>query len=184
MRLDLTLTLLGSSLLIVLWGFGSWPLVGEAEPQPGESVDARSDSLAIQEQWERWELAAAREDAGMLASVYAEDAVLLPPSSPAVAGRDTIRSLYDSQFRRSDIGYDFEIGELVIADGWAFRRGSYTITAHLPDGSGPTLRQKFMDIWQRQPDGSWRIARDIWNSSEPPDRFLDSVRKGGEAREE
>ncbi|MGD8329798.1 MAG: hypothetical protein PVJ49_10195 [Acidobacteriota bacterium] len=34
-----------------------------------------------------------------------------------------------------------------------------------PRAGGDTVerRSRFLQVWQRQPDGGWRVARGIWN---------------------
>ena len=49
----------------------------------------------------------------------------------------------------------------------AFRRGRY-VWRGTPRGSGQAIEttNKFLEVWKRQPDGSWRIAVDMWNPAE------------------
>ena len=51
---------------------------------------------------------------------------------------------------------------------WAFERGTYKITL-APRTSGPPISDagKYITIYHRQADGTWVMARDIWNSSNP-----------------
>ncbi len=56
-----------------------------------------------------------------------------------------------------------------MADGWAFHRGTYTIRL-TPVAGGEVIGEngKVIVIFQKQPDGSWKIAREIWNRDNPP----------------
>ena len=64
----------------------------------------------------------------------------------------------------------------VMADGWAFERGSYSIILD-PKAGGASLndRGKYITLYKREPTGNWRMARwmarDIWNSSVSPPRL-------------
>ena len=51
-----------------------------------------------------------------------------------------------------------------MADGWAFHLSEY-IAMVTPKEGGETVEEKgkVLEILQRQPDGSWKIAREIWN---------------------
>ena len=55
-----------------------------------------------------------------------------------------------------------------MAGGWAFERGTYKINL-TPKAGGEPIQDigKYITIYERQP-GAWEIARDIWNSSNPP----------------
>jgi ketosteroid isomerase-like protein len=58
--------------------------------------------------------------------------------------------------------------QVVVAGDWAFDRGNLTITGQLAAGGEPfQYSGNILLIWQRQPDGSWLIAVDIWNSDLP-----------------
>ena len=58
--------------------------------------------------------------------------------------------------------------EVHVADEWAFERGTYTVT-FTPKGTMLTVQDvgKYLTIYQRQADGAWKMARDIWNSNTP-----------------
>lgn len=54
--------------------------------------------------------------------------------------------------------------ETVVMGDWAFSRGTYT--ADLTSGGNAVhVDGKFMTIFRRQDDGSWKIYRDIFNSN-------------------
>ncbi len=47
--------------------------------------------------------------------------------------------------------------------------GRYTITLTPKAEAQPTDDiGKYITVYERQGDGSWRMARDIWNSDSPP----------------
>ena len=49
---------------------------------------------------------------------------------------------------------------------WAFERGTYEITVAPRTGGSPISDAgKYITIYHRQADGTWVMARDIWNSS-------------------
>ncbi|NNL34917.1 MAG: nuclear transport factor 2 family protein, partial [Silicimonas sp.] len=54
--------------------------------------------------------------------------------------------------------------ETVIMGDWAFSRGNYT-AALTRQGNAVNVDGKFMTIFKRQDDGSWKIYRDIFNSN-------------------
>jgi ketosteroid isomerase-like protein len=52
---------------------------------------------------------------------------------------------------------------------WAFERGDYAITL-TPKAGGDPIEDagKYITLYQRQAGGRWLMARDIWNSNNPP----------------
>jgi ketosteroid isomerase-like protein len=101
--------------------------------------------------------------------LIADDAVLMPPNAPPVIGKDAIRAWNNrmsQQFRFQ--AYEPVDHEVVVAGKWAFRRATadWTLT---PVAGGEPIHDsgKFIIVYERQPDGSWLVARDIWNSNTP-----------------
>ncbi|MEE9270651.1 MAG: nuclear transport factor 2 family protein [Candidatus Krumholzibacteria bacterium] len=44
--------------------------------------------------------------------------------------------------------------EVVVAGNWAMVRGEFTLT---PDGESPTVERRYMELWRKQEDGTWRV---------------------------
>ena len=45
--------------------------------------------------------------------------------------------------------------------------GTYVLTLHDPKGEPVTDRGKYVTVWKKQADGSWKVAADIFNSDLP-----------------
>ena len=101
---------------------------------------------------------------------FAADAVQMPPNSTPNVGAESIRAWSGGML--AAFGAEFSLApdevELTGAD-WAFERGTYTIVL-APKAGGDPIRDvgKYITIYRRQPDGAWVMARDIWNSNNPP----------------
>ena len=129
-----------------------------------ERARAEIDSLG-----RKWEEAANTAQVERLVEIYAPDAVILPPGGPVIEGSETIRELFRQEFERFDTKLAFTTQEIEVAGDMAYRRGRY-VWRGTPRLSGQTVEttNKFLEIWKRQPDGSWRIAVDMWNPAESP----------------
>lgn len=100
-----------------------------------------------------------------VAAVYAEDAIVLPPNEAAVQGRAAIQTWLESfppvsnfQVQTQDVEGN---GDL------AYARGSVSFTLSASGAALVEERAKYIEIWRKQKDGSWKIMRDIWNSDRP-----------------
>ena len=61
--------------------------------------------------------------------------------------------------------HDF-LGTTVVGT-WAFEYGTFDTVWRMPDSDQPfTMRGNMLRVLQRQPDGTWKCARAIWNSRE------------------
>jgi len=98
--------------------------------------------------------------------LFTDDAVWMIPSSFKDIGIEEARSFYGftKKFR---FDQRLTIDEITVSGDWAFAR--IGLDGHLrpkDDAQAAPLRSisRHMWIFQRQQDGSWLIARDIWNN--------------------
>ena len=101
---------------------------------------------------------------------FAADAVQMPPNSPPNVGADSIRAWSAGLLAAFRPEFSLLPDEVQLAGAdWAFERGTYTI-ALTPKAGGEPIRDvgKYITIYQRQADEPWVMARDIWNSNNPP----------------
>jgi uncharacterized protein (TIGR02246 family) len=128
---------------------------------------AESDIGALNRLQKQVDSAIIAGDTQRYLTLITDDAVLMPPNGPPVSGKDAIGSWsreMSSQVRIQD--YASRDDEIVVAGDWAFRRATadWTLT---PTAGGPSVRDvaKFIIIYRRQADDSWKVARDIWSSN-------------------
>ncbi len=105
------------------------------------------------------------KDYAKVAASYTADAVVLPANGPAATGRAAIEQLLGtfpplSAFTLNSVEIE-GVGDL------AYQRGTFFMTMQLPGGVTASDSGKYLEIRRRQPDGSWLITRDIWNSDIP-----------------
>jgi len=122
---------------------------------PGEGGSKRAIEAAVQ----RYVEASNQGDADALASLYADDAVLLPPDHEPVRGRAAI-----GEFWRQGTDEGLEVTTLTVeVDGdLGYLVGRY----HLPaTDEEPADSGKYVMCLKRQRDGAWKLTADIWNRS-------------------
>ncbi len=107
-------------------------------------------------------------DADAWAACFANDAVQMPPHFGANSGKAAIEGWSKGFLSIFTCKFSLSVEEVQAAGGWAFERGRYDI-ALTPRAGGESMKDngKYITIYQHQPDGSWKIARDIWNSDQP-----------------
>jgi len=97
-------------------------------------------------------------------SWFAEDGAQIQPGQGEIRGRDAIRELMagldDPNFsltwepRRSDIATSGELG-------WT--TGSYVSRGVGKDGELRQVQGRYVTIWRKQADGSWKVVMDLGN---------------------
>ncbi len=132
-----------------------------------------ADVAAIQALTEAWEAAAEAGDVATLVALRTDDVVQMPPDAPASRGKQALEDFYRSVFEQFSFGgstWPVEgTEEIVVADGWAFHLSEYILRISPKAGGEATEEHgKIIVICQQQPDGSWKLAREIWNRNNPP----------------
>lgn len=102
-------------------------------------------------------------------TAFTNDGVQMPPNAPANLGREGIRTWSQSFLAPFRVEFALLVDEVQVAGNWAFERGRYTISL-TPKAGGKPMQDngKYITIYERQPSGIWGMARDIWNSDNPP----------------
>ncbi|HKY26513.1 MAG TPA: hypothetical protein VJM12_01060 [Pyrinomonadaceae bacterium] len=87
---------------------------------------------------------------------------------PAVEGKDAIRQWIQKELEEFTLeGGKFVPGPLKISNGSAVRRFSIA-GKRVPKKGGDPLQvdNKYMDVLQKQADGSWKFVYRMWNSNQ------------------
>ena len=110
-------------------------------------------------------LAMKRDFAGLVGAYYSDDAVLLPPNAPAVTGHAAIEAFFQTFPPISN--FQLHTLEIEGAGDLAYLRGHYVMTLTPPGGAAIPDSGKYLEIWRKQKDGSWKAARDMFSSDVP-----------------
>ena len=96
--------------------------------------------------------------------VYEDDAKLLPPNSPTVTGKANIQGFWEGAAQALGIRHvSMSTVAVEFIDDTAIEQGEYTLDLAAGEDKG-----KFVVVWKRQPDGSWKWHLDIFNSDLAP----------------
>ena len=108
-----------------------------------------------------------RGDVDALKTLHADDAMLLPPDSPAERGSEAVKlgfkEILDAGWKNMSL-QSIEIG----SDGsLAYHVGK--VEADIPTAAGSSKRVagKYVDIYKRGEDGSWKVHLTIYNMDAP-----------------
>ncbi|MFN8202468.1 MAG: nuclear transport factor 2 family protein [Solirubrobacteraceae bacterium] len=125
------------------------------------SADAQADEAAIRAALNAWPRAWARRDAPAICGLFAPDVVLSFPGGPDRTYRQAcaqFRALTAN--RRRTVRYRRPTIERIVVDGdLAAVRLIWTYRIERRDGKLLERgREKGLDVFERQPDGAWRIT--------------------------
>ena len=132
--------------------------------------DPNADRAALNKVRDDFVTAFNAADAPNIAATYSEDAVLMPQNQEPVTGRTAIETYYKSLHTQVNAKISLTSQEItMIGEDSAFDRGTYllSITPKKDGGTAMEDAGKYLVILERQPDGTWKVVRDIDNSSRP-----------------
>ena len=121
-----------------------------------------ADRTALRALDAQWAKAANAKDFAAIGALYAEEAVLFPPNAEAVKGRGAIQTYFQNFPPFSDMQLNQQ--ELEGCGDIAYGTGTYAMMMTMPGAQAVPERGKYIEIFRKGPDGSWKLARDIFNS--------------------
>jgi uncharacterized protein (TIGR02246 family) len=109
-------------------------------------------------------------DIPKVGAVYTADAVVLAPGSPAMKGRAAITELFNGWLSQMTVtDFSLTTDDLVVAGEYAFETGAFAMNMVLKSGGAAMPdKGKYIVVWKRDSDGSWKIHRDAWNADSAP----------------
>ena len=157
------ITIIPLALLLCLT-FSCQTLTEEAETEAGALSD--EDVAAIKTAYDAYGQTIVSKDWAALIAMYTEDAVIMPPNMPLIQGREAIQAWNEAS--PPITAFNLTCVEIDGRSNLAYVRGVYTLTME-PEGVPEPIQDtgKFLEILQKQADGSWLIAVDIFNSDLP-----------------
>lgn len=135
----------------------------------GPQVDVEAEEAAIRAAEDEALKIAQAKDAERWASVYADDARVFPPNAPLVTGKEAIRKLFAELFASPGFEIDWEVTRVEVsrAGDLGYVVGTHKVTVNDAEGNPVTDRGKWIAIWKKQADGTWKCIEDIWNTDLP-----------------
>ena len=149
-----------SAVGLLLMAFG----VVACAPAAETEEDPAAVRAAIKETNARFAEALNQGDAAAIAALYTEDAIVLPPGQGMVRGRQAIQESMAVDIETNALSdLVLTTSDVQVAGNLAVEVGTYSIQAGAMQDEG-----KYVVVWKKQEDGSWKLYRDIWNSNLMP----------------
>jgi ketosteroid isomerase-like protein len=104
-----------------------------------------------------------------IVSLFADDAVVMPPNDTTLFGKTEIQAWWEDYFQYFRIVSSAESEhELTVVDDQAFERGAASVVI-VPKEQGPRIRDdiRVFAVWKRGLSGAWKVSHWIWNSTKP-----------------
>jgi uncharacterized protein (TIGR02246 family) len=128
-----------------------------------------ADLQAIKATEAAWSKDTASKDINAFAKYYSDDATVLVPNAPVFHGMEAIKSGLKPMFSDPNFSLSFtgQAADVSKSGDLGYSQGSYTATMSDPKGKPMTDKGKYLTVWKKQADGSWKAVEDTFNSDLP-----------------
>jgi ketosteroid isomerase-like protein len=103
-------------------------------------------------------------------AMFTEDAISMPNYMPLSRGKHNIKEQY-RQMMSSGMKFlsaDFKTTDVQVSGDWAFEVGTYSMTMEMPSMGKMSDAGKYLTIYERSHDGTWKTKVETWNNDKPP----------------
>lgn len=116
-----------------------------------------------------WSKAAESKQVAAWVAYYSDDAAVLPPNEKMATDRDAIRKSIGGLFALPGMSIKWAPTKVEAARSGdiGYTWGTYELTVNDPKGKPVIDHGKYVEIWKKQSDGSWKCAVDTFNSDLP-----------------
>jgi ketosteroid isomerase-like protein len=128
-----------------------------------------ADETALRKLDDEWSKAAGSRDVDKTISYYSDDAVVMPPNIPTLTGKEPIRTLWNSMLGSPDFSGGWKATKVEVARSGdlAYISGTYEFNEKDDSGKPITDKGKYLEVWKKQADGSWKCVADMFSSDLP-----------------
>ena len=124
-------------------------------------MDANAKVLARLD--DDWSAAAVKKDVDRVASFYADDAIAYPQNAPAAVGKAAAKKVWAAYFADPSFAISWKTTHAQVDGDLGFTSGTYEDSYKGADGKTVKEAGKYLCVWKKQKDGSWKAIHDMWN---------------------
>jgi len=115
----------------------------------------------------KWAKAAAAKDVEQTIAFYSDDAIVFPPNAASAATKEAIRNGWKEMLGSPGSVISWQPTKVQVGKSveMAWVSGTYELTMNDANGKRINDRGKYLEVWEKQTDGNWKCAADMWNSN-------------------
>lgn len=126
----------------------------------------RSPEETIRVADQQWLRVFAAKDLKNSVAFCTTDGSVLAPNAPIATGHEEIKKLFAGFFALPDLKISWKPTRIQVARSGelGYSSGAYKMDFNDPSGKPISDRGKYVTVWKKQKDGSWKVLLDIFNS--------------------
>ena len=137
-----------------------------ADSLPDNAATTRPAERILRDLDAQWSKAAAAKDLEQTVGFYSDDAIVLPPNATSAATKETVRNVWKDLLAAPGLVISWRPSKVKLGHNGAMAwvSGAYELTMNDVSGKPINDRGKYLEVWEKQADGNWKCAADMWNS--------------------
>lgn len=148
-------------ILLILLATACAPVTSNGTPEKTFNINTElKTSIALR--GKQWSVGLKTKDGNVFAALYDTAAIYLPDAFPAIRGNQAIADYWVESFPFiRDLHLNME--SLEGTEDLLYESGTGIAILATETSSNDTLHYKYLNIWKKQSDGSYRVAVDMYN---------------------
>jgi len=115
-----------------------------------------------------WMKVYSAKDLNKSVAFFDEQGSMLAPNAPVATGKAAISPLIARDFASGDLVWHADKVGVSLSGDLGYSSGTYKFTFKDPSGRPAIDNGKYLTVWKKQADGSWKVLFDTFNSDMPP----------------
>jgi uncharacterized protein (TIGR02246 family) len=107
-------------------------------------------------------------DVNKIVGMFAEDGILLNDNSEMLMGREAIKHSFEVMQKPEELNFKRDKVEVKMEGNMAYEIVNQVVTFKYKDAEPQAENNKYIHVWKKQEDGSWRVIIDMNNSRTRP----------------
>jgi ketosteroid isomerase-like protein len=122
-------------------------------------------------------------DAMGTTAYYSDDATVMPPNEKMTTDKASAQKSWAAMLvPGTQVDWTPSNVESAASGDIVYDQGTYTATMKGPNGKSMEDQGKYLSVWKKQADGSWKEIEDMWNSDLPAVGAAPAAKKGKAAK--
>ena len=155
--------LLAVTAVSLFLAFGCAP----AEEPPAQEADLEAERASLMEADRAFFEAYSTSDSPLDALIahFVDEAHVLPPDAPMARDREEARAVFAALEAMPGFSLSWSPSVADAGGDLGYTIGTYHMEVQDPEGNPLAIDGKYMTVWKKQPDGSWKVAVDMFNAN-------------------
>jgi uncharacterized protein (TIGR02246 family) len=106
-------------------------------------------------------------DTDKIVGMFAENGTLLNNNSEISRGKEAIRKSFETMVKAEKLEFKRDKVEVTLKGNMAYEIVNQTVSFKYQDKEPQIVLNKYIHIWEKQGDGSWKVLIDMNNMRKP-----------------